>query len=49
MPKKNRVKIVDVETLIEGGNNSDLTEMPTNSENALNTIIRQQKSKFKCD
>ena len=38
MPKKNRVKIVDVETLIEGSNNSDLTEMQTNSENALNTI-----------
>ena len=34
MPKKNRVKIVDVETLIEGSNNSDLTEMQTNSENA---------------
>jgi len=38
MPKKNRVKIVDVETLIEGSNNSDLTEMQTNSENVFNTI-----------
>ena len=44
MPKKNRVKIVDVETLIEGGNNSDLTEMPTNSENALNTIDNKNQN-----
>ena len=39
MPKKNRVKIVDVETLIEGINNYELNEnMQTNSENAFNTI-----------
>ena len=44
MPKKNRVKIVDVETLIEGSNNSDLTEMPTNSENALNTIDNKNQN-----
>ena len=39
MPKKNRVKIVDVETLIEGSNNPDLSEnIQNNNENVLNTI-----------
>ena len=39
MPKKNRVKIVDVETLIEGSTISEMNEnMQTNSENVFNTI-----------
>ena len=39
MPKKNRVKIVDVETLIEGANNFELNENPqANNENPINTI-----------
>ena len=39
MPKKNGVKIVDVETLIEGANNFELNENPqANNENPINTI-----------
>ena len=39
MPKKNRVKIVDVETLIEGANNFELNEnTQANNENPINTI-----------
>ena len=40
MPKKNRVKIVDVETLIEGGDVLDLNEnnIPHGDGNIMNTI-----------